>query len=68
MFSVNHLHVRKYGIMAIFGYLVSDWNPLQVMEILRTTELFTSQLKADSMMREDPLTTSLIEALITVSH
>lgn len=37
------------------------------MDILRTTELYTSQLKTDSLRAEDPVTTNLIAALVAVS-
>lgn len=37
----------------------------QVMDILRTTELYTSHLKADNLRAEDPLTTNLIAALVS---
>ncbi|XP_073990558.1 high affinity cAMP-specific and IBMX-insensitive 3',5'-cyclic phosphodiesterase 8-like isoform X2 [Rhodnius prolixus] len=36
----------------------------QVMDILRTTELYTSHLKAENLRAEDPLTTNLIAALV----
>lgn len=37
----------------------------QVMDILRTTELYTSHLKADNLRAEDPVTTNLIAALVS---
>ena len=37
------------------------------MDILRTTELYTSHLKADNLRAEDPVTTTLIAALVSVS-
>lgn len=36
----------------------------QVMDILRTTELYTSHLKTDNLRAEDPLTKNLIAALV----
>uniref|UniRef100_A0A1B6C1K8 3',5'-cyclic-AMP phosphodiesterase n=1 Tax=Clastoptera arizonana TaxID=38151 RepID=A0A1B6C1K8_9HEMI len=39
----------------------------KVVDILRTTELYSSHLKADNLRCEDPVTSDLIGALITVS-
>uniref|UniRef100_A0A0K8SGT4 3',5'-cyclic-AMP phosphodiesterase n=1 Tax=Lygus hesperus TaxID=30085 RepID=A0A0K8SGT4_LYGHE len=36
----------------------------EVMDLLRTTELYTSHLKTDNLRAEDPLTTNLIAALV----
>lgn len=61
------VYLSIYYIYLLIIILIVFISYVQVVDILRTTELYSSHLKTDNLRCEDPVTSDLIGALITVS-